>query len=80
MVRSKMEKMETPKGSTIIDSPIIETPFTIYDPNDPNQQGSGSNVNLENPPNTNTQWAYDPITGNYYQTGEKYNPLSFKSS
>lgn len=69
MVRSKMEKIEAPKGSTIIDSPIIETPFTIYDPNDPNHEGSGSNINLENPPNTNTQWAYDPITGNYYQTG-----------
>lgn len=56
-------------GTAILDSPIIETPFPIYDPNDPNHQGEGSNVNLQNPPNTEAGWIYDPVSGNYYLSG-----------
>lgn len=64
---NKAEKIEKISGSVIADSPVIETPFTIYDPNDPNNNGTGSNVNLQNPPNTTSEWIYDPVSGNYYQ-------------
>lgn len=48
----------------LIDSPTVELPFPIYDPNDPNA-GSSSNVNLEDPLNYNNTVVYDPETGTY---------------
>jgi len=69
-VTSLAEPMEDPEKmlpatTALVDSPEVILPYPISDSNNP-FGGSGSPIDLEDPPNIESEIEYDPSTGGYY--------------